>query len=112
MSDRAVEASEDSDLEGQMAGRLRRAEALRARGVNPYANDFRVTHAIAEVPRDVTKLPPEKEIAADAPRFAVAGRLLQVNEKGKVAFLFLRGDRGEMIQLFVKVDYAEAFALL
>ena len=33
---------------------------------------------------------------------------MQKNEKGKVAFLFLRGDRGEMIQLFVKiVDYQD-----
>ncbi len=102
----------DSDLEGQIAHRSAKAADLRARGINPYANDFRVTHAIAEVPRDPAKLPPEPEIAADAPRYAVAGRLLQMNEKGKVAFLFLRGDRGEMIQLFVKVDYKEAFERL
>ena len=102
----------DSDLAGQIAQRQARSEDLRRRGVNPYANDFRVTHEIAAVPRDVAALPPEPEIAADAPRYAVAGRLIQKMDKGKVAFLFLRGDRGEMIQLFVKVNVAEAFALL
>ncbi len=102
----------DSDLAGQMAHRSGKAVELRERGINPYANDFRITHAIAEVPRDVTQLPAESAIAADSPRFSVAGRLLQINAKGKVAFLFLRGDGGEMIQLFVKIDYPEAHALV
>src|SRR2546423_409058 len=39
-----------SDLAGQMAARLRQADELRQRRVNPYANDFRVTQAIAELP--------------------------------------------------------------
>jgi lysyl-tRNA synthetase class 2 len=30
---------------------------------------------------------------------------------GKARFLFLRGDRGEMVQLYVKADNAEAFAV-
>jgi lysyl-tRNA synthetase class 2 len=101
---------ESSDLEGQMRARTAEVESLRAAGVNPYANDFRVTHAIAELPHDLATLPPEPEIAADAVRYAVAGRLVQVNEMGKARFLFLRGDRGEMLQLYVKADNAESFA--
>lgn len=100
----------DSDLEGQIAQRTAKADELRARGVNPYANDFQVTHPIDEVPRDPATLPHEADIAEDAVRYAVAGRLIQKTEKGKVAFLFLRGDRGELIQLFVKIDYPAAFA--
>ncbi|MFI5288294.1 MAG: lysine--tRNA ligase, partial [Polyangia bacterium] len=46
-----------------------------------------------------------------APRFSVAGRLMQVNEMGKARFLFLRGDQGELVQLYVKADNAEAFAV-
>ena len=102
----------DSDLEGQIAQRQAKAAELRARNVNPYANDFRVTHVITDVPRDVATLPHEPDIAPDAVRYAVAGRLVQKNEKGKVAFLFLRGDGGEMIQLFCKVNFADVFALL
>src|SRR5437016_121018 len=102
----------DSDLEGQIAERKSKVADLRNKGVNPYANDFRVSHAIARVPRDVATLPHEPEIAAGAERYAIAGRLIQKTEKGKVAFLFLRGDRGEMIQLFAKVNYPEAWAVV
>lgn len=103
-------SAESSDLEGQMAARREAAEALRARGTNPYANDFRVTHAIAALPRDVAALTPEDGITAESPRYAVGGRLVQVNEMGKARFLFLRGDGGEMLQLYVKADNADAFA--
>ena len=37
-------STESSDLEGQMRARQEAAAALRERGVNPYANDFRVSH--------------------------------------------------------------------
>jgi len=104
-------ANDTSDLEGQMKARLAAAESMRARGLNPYANDFRVTHALAELPNDIAALGPEDGIAAESPRFAIAGRLVQVNEMGKARFLFLRGDRGEMAQLYVKADSAEAFAV-
>ena len=45
-------STESSDLEGQMKARQEAAAALRERGVNPYANDFRVTHAIAALPSE------------------------------------------------------------
>jgi lysyl-tRNA synthetase class 2 len=101
---------ETSDLEGQMRARLEAAEALRGRGVNPYANDFRVTHAIAELPREVAGLPTEGEITPASPRYRIGGRLVQVNEMGKARFLFVRGDGGAMLQLYVKADDAAAFA--
>ncbi len=100
-----------SDLEGQMNARLDAVTALRAQGINPYANDFRVTHSAAALPVDVTTMPPEAEIPPEAPRYAIAGRLVQVNEMGKARFLFLRGDQGEMVQLYVKVDFADAFTV-
>jgi lysyl-tRNA synthetase class 2 len=102
---------ESSDLEGQMHARAEQAAELRARGVNPYANDFRITHQLRDLPADVATMPSEPEIAADAARYAVAGRLVQVNEMGKARFLFLRGDQGEMLQLYVKADSADAFAV-
>ncbi len=108
-ADKTTELS--SDLESQMAARIQAATELRARGTNPYANDFPVSHAIAALPTEIAALPTEPEIAPEAPRYAVAGRLVQVNEMGKARFLFLRGDGGEMVQLYVKVDQAEAFAV-
>ncbi len=110
-SNSAPDSIESSDLEGQMRARVAEADALRAAGVNPYANDFAVTHAVADLPHDLAALPGEPEIAPDAARYAVAGRLVQVNEMGKARFLFLRGDKGEMLQLYVKADNADAFAV-
>src|SRR5262245_1737456 len=100
-------STESSDLEGQMRARQEAAAALRERGINPYANDFRVTHAIAALPGE-EGLPPEDGITPESPRYACAGRLVQVNEMGKARFLFLRGDGGEMLQLYVKADQADA----
>jgi lysyl-tRNA synthetase, class II len=94
-----------------MRARQDAAEALRGRGVNPYANDFRVTHQIAELPGDVGPLPSEDGLGSESPRYGVAGRLVQVNEMGKARFLFLRGDQGEMLQLYVKADNVDAFAV-
>jgi lysyl-tRNA synthetase class 2 len=102
-------STESSDLEGQMKARREAAAALRERGVNPYANDFRVTHAIAELPNE-EGLPPEDGITTASSRYAIAGRLVQVNEMGKARFLFVRGDGGQMLQLYVKADNADAFA--
>ncbi len=104
-------ATETSDLEGQMRARLASAEAFRQRGQNPYANDFRLTHQIVELPRDVATLPQEPEVTAESTRYSVAGRLVQVNEMGKARFLFIRGDQGEMLQLYCKADNAAAFAV-
>jgi lysyl-tRNA synthetase class 2 len=107
-----------SDLEGQMAARRAEVGTLRGLGVNPYANDFRVTHAIADLPSVAADLDRKREgwdaalapeIAADEgklsaslPHFAVAGRVVQINEMGKARFVFVRGDRGEMLQLYLK----------
>jgi lysyl-tRNA synthetase class 2 len=94
-----------------MKARAAHAVELRAAGTNPYANDFRVSHAIADLPKELVGLPDEPGIPAEAPRYHVAGRLVQVNEMGKASFLFLRGEGGEMLQLYVKIDNAAAFAV-
>jgi lysyl-tRNA synthetase class 2 len=107
MTDRpTAAATETSDLEGQMKARRQVVADLRERGINPYANDFRVTHTIHDLPDHAPPaqvLPEESAIkrASDA-RYAVAGRLVQINDMGKARFLFIRGDRGEMMQLYLK----------
>ncbi len=94
-----------------MKARIEAAAALRQEGVHPYANDFRTTHAVRELPNDLTQMPDEPSIKPEAERYAVAGRLVQVNEMGKARFIFLRGDGGELVQLYVKADNAAAFAV-
>jgi lysyl-tRNA synthetase class 2 len=109
----ASDGSEASDLAGQMADRRRQSEQLRAAGVNPFANDAPITHQIYELPHEkpeeVTALPLDTELGEGAPVYAVAGRLLQVNDMGKAKFLFLRGARGAMLQLYLRADNAAAF---
>jgi lysyl-tRNA synthetase class 2 len=102
-------SQETSDLEGQMRARRALAEELRARAVNPYPNDFRPSVEISALPSEVEALPDEGTIPEDAVRHSVAGRLIQVNEMGKARFLFLRGDQGALLQLYVKADNADAF---
>lgn len=107
--------AEAGDLEGQMAERRRIVSELRAAGVNPFANDAAVTCPIYALPHDkpeeVGGLPLDSEVTPEAPVYAVAGRLLQINDMGKAKFLFLRGDRGAMLQLYLRADNAEAFAI-
>ena len=111
----AAQSGETSDLAGQMAERRRTVQTLRDGGRNPFANDAKVTHQIYELPaalpEEVGQLPLDSEVLPDATQYAVAGRLLQVNEMGKAKFLFLRGDRGAMLQLYLRAESAEAFAL-
>lgn len=105
------------DLAGQMQERRRIAESLRTAGTNPFANDARITHQIYELPAGgsdpaaVAALPQDSELTPAQTRYAVAGRLLQINDMGKAKFLFLRGDRGAMIQLYLRAEQGEAFKL-
>jgi len=105
------------DLAGQMQERRRIAESLRTAGTNPFANDARITHQIYELPAGgsdpaaVAALPQDGELTPAQTRYAVAGRLLQINDMGKAKFLFLRGDRGAMIQLYLRAEQGEAFKL-
>lgn len=105
--------------------RRTKAERLRARGQNPFANDLRTTDRIRitdlrsalraalvgdphEQRYDNEKVPAQ---VADR-RFVVLGRLMARRGFGKVVFLRVRDDSGE-IQLFVKQDVlGEAFGVL
>jgi lysyl-tRNA synthetase class 2 len=95
--------------------RAEKAEALRTDGINPYANDFRVSHALAAVraagePLDAATLEAQ---AADgsAASWRVAGRVIALRSFGKAAFLKLR-DRSGDLQVMVRKDVVgeEAFA--
>ncbi|MHB8416528.1 MAG: lysine--tRNA ligase [Myxococcales bacterium] len=82
--------------------RLRKAEALRAKGVNPWGNGHRVGSDIGPV---VALLGGKSaaELEAEKPRASVAGRIVAERSFGKAAFLRLRDRTGE-IQAYVKKD--------
>jgi len=85
-----------------IAQRTKKAEALRALGVDPFGNGFAPRHLAADVVARYGAAPPE-EIAKDPGSWSIAGRVLAVRSFGKAAFLRLR-DRSAEIQVWVKKD--------
>ena len=85
-----------------IAQRLKKAEALRALGVNPYGNAYTPAHLTAELLARYGEQPAE-EIAKDPGDWSLAGRVLAVRSFGKAAFLKLR-DRAGDLQVWVKKD--------
>lgn len=85
-----------------VAQRVKKAEALRALGVNPFGNGFAPRHLTADVVQRYGAAPAE-EIAKDAGSWSLAGRVLAVRSFGKAAFLRLRDRSGEL-QIWVKKD--------
>ncbi|MHB1846771.1 MAG: lysine--tRNA ligase [Deltaproteobacteria bacterium] len=82
--------------------RLRKAEALRAKGVNPWGNGFGRGEDIALV----LAAHGEKDgpaLEAEKPRAKVAGRIVAERSFGKAAFWKLRDRTGEL-QIYVKKD--------
>lgn len=85
-----------------VAQRLRKAEALRALGVNPFGNGRAPRHLAAELVARYGDQSAE-EIARDPGSWSVAGRVLAIRSFGKAAFLKVR-DRSGDIQVWVKRD--------
>ena len=73
------------------------ADALRALGDDPYANDFRVTHLAADLLTEHADKDAET-LEAAALAVAVAGRVMAVRRMGKVVFLVVL-DRSTQIQV-------------
>ncbi len=85
-----------------IAQRARKAEALRALGVNPFGNGHRPGHLTSDLVKRYGDAPAE-EIAKDPGSWSVAGRVLAIRSFGKAAFLRVRDAAGE-IQVWVKKD--------
>jgi lysyl-tRNA synthetase class 2 len=85
-----------------VAQRARKAEALRALGLNPFGNGFAPRHLAADLLRRYGDAPAQ-EIAKDPGDWSLAGRVLAVRSFGKAAFLRVRDRSGE-IQVWVKKD--------
>jgi lysyl-tRNA synthetase class 2 len=85
-----------------VAQRLRKAEALRALGVNPFGNGRAPRHLAADLAARYGEQSAE-EIARDPGSWSVAGRVLAIRSFGKAAFLKVR-DRSGDIQVWVKKD--------
>ncbi len=75
--------------------RLRKLEVLRQLGVNPYPAKSTRTHACAEVLEKYDELAGQEVV--------VAGRIVSIRSFGKLAFIKLRDQSGE-VQLYLQRD--------
>ena len=74
---------------------------LRAAGIEPYPNDFKATHTVADIRAQIDTTP--EGFGESGPQFAVAGRIMAINRFGKAAFVRFR-DRTGMLQAYIKKD--------
>jgi len=79
--------------------RYEKIDRIRERGFNPYSNEFKPKHQIAEV-RDRLDSLSKEEIEKIEDEFSVAGRIVRLNFMGKVNFLGIRDRTGE-IQVYL-----------
>jgi len=84
-----------------MAKQRQKLAALRAEGIAPFPNTFRVSHSVAEIL--ALTADGETALREDAPRFAAAGRLMAVNRFGKSTFVRFRDRTGQM-QAYIRQD--------
>ncbi len=84
-----------------LARRQQKLTELRERGIDPYPNDFRITHTAAEIQALAAESP--ESLGEDEPLFSAAGRMMAVNRFGKSAFVRFR-DRTGQLQAYVRRD--------
>ena len=85
-----------------MREREEKAQALAAKGQNPYANDF-FPDATAEQIHATYASASRDDLAARKAIHHVAGRVMAVRDMGKAAFLRIQ-DRTRDLQIFVQLN--------
>ncbi len=85
-----------------IAQRVRKADELRRRGVDPYGNGQLPRHLAADLSSRYGEAAAEA-IAGEPGNWSIAGRVLAIRSFGKAAFLKVRDRSGEL-QVWVKRD--------
>jgi len=85
-----------------MQQRIRKLETLKKQGIDPFSNDFKVTHTSKEIIENFGSLKDEqlKEIKES---FTIAGRILAIRNFGKASFLHIQDRKGK-IQVYIQKD--------
>jgi lysyl-tRNA synthetase class 2 len=99
---------ESSELTQQ---RIRKLEALKKEGINPFPNDFRVTHTSMEIQEIFASISGE-ELKSVQERFHLAGRIVAIRDFGKASFIQVQ-DRKGRIQVYIQKNVVgdQAFQL-
>jgi lysyl-tRNA synthetase class 2 len=79
--------------------RREKVEELRAKGISPFNNKFKVNAAIGNLVKDYSEFSKE-ELAGKDPDFIVAGRIMTRRDHGKTTFVHIKDHSGQ-IQVYV-----------
>jgi len=90
------------ELNDLLQQRRAKVDACREAGVNPFANDFQVTHTSAQV-HDLHAADDKQKLEGCELEYRVAGRIMARRDFGKAAFLQLQ-DGGGRVQIYVAKD--------
>jgi lysyl-tRNA synthetase class 2 len=82
--------------------RVKKLEALRKDGIDPYPNDFRVTHTSGDLHGTADSLSDE-ELKSAGETFCLAGRIMAIRDFGKASFIQIQ-DRKGRIQAYLRRD--------
>ena len=82
--------------------RIKKLESLRREGIDPYPNDFRVTHTSRDLHETFDSLSDE-ELKSVGETFCLAGRIMAIRDFGKASFIQIQ-DRKGRIQVYLQKD--------
>jgi lysyl-tRNA synthetase class 2 len=82
--------------------RIKKLETLRKDGIDPYPNDFRVTHTSRDLHETFGSLSDE-ELKLVEKTFSLAGRIMAIRDFGKASFIQIQ-DRKGRIQAYLQRD--------
>ena len=88
---------ESSELTQQ---RIRKLEASKKEGINPYPNNFRVIHTSLDIQETFGSMP-EEALKSLKERFCLAGRIVAIRDFGKASFIHIQDRKGK-IQAYIQ----------
>jgi len=111
--DQGHEQQREGGLDELIRQRRLKLDALRELGVDPFANDFKVEHSLADLRAACEGKEPGSDPDPADPLLTVAGRVLRLRSFGKATFLVLQ-DRSGRAQALVRKNIvgADTYRLL
>ncbi len=89
--------------------RIKKLDTLRKNGIDPYPNDFRVTHTSGELHESFGSFSDE-ELKSVGDTYRLAGRIIAIRDFGKASFIHVQ-DRKGRIQAYLRRDIVGDAAL-
>ena len=96
------------ELHFLMAARREKLDAMRARGIEPFAYSFDRTSTA----QHAVSLAPEDQSSEASERVSVAGRIVSMRAHGKTAFAHLADATGRVQLYFRRDDLGDAYSLI